>query len=66
MDYVVRESAKVLSLLRRFPLSSLAGLVSIASLLAFVGCADFLASRDNDIRESNQAIEKAADSDTNR
>ena len=63
MDYVVRESAKVSSPLRRFPLSSLAGLVSIASFLACIGCADFLASRENDIRESNQAIEKARDDD---
>ena len=61
MDYVVRISPTVSSLVRRFPLSSLSGLVSIASLLAFVGCANFLASRNDDIRESSQAIEKARD-----
>jgi tetratricopeptide (TPR) repeat protein len=61
MDYGLRESAKISSPLRRSPLFSLAGLVLIASLLALVGCADFLASRDNDIRESNRAIEKARD-----
>jgi tetratricopeptide (TPR) repeat protein len=35
------------------------GLLSLASLMALLGCADFLTSRDNDIRESTQAIEAA-------
>jgi len=39
----------------------LSSLGTLASLLAFVGCVDFLTSRDNDIRESTQAIEKAQD-----
>src|SRR4029077_3519737 len=43
------------------PLSSLCGLVLLASLVACAGCADFLSSRDNDIRESTQAIETARD-----
>src|SRR5271154_3327921 len=37
----------------------LCGLVLLANLIAFIGCADFLSSRDNDIRESTQAIETA-------
>jgi hypothetical protein len=43
------------------PLSSLCGLYLLATLIVFVGCADFLSSRDNDIRESTQAIEAARD-----
>jgi len=39
----------------------LCGLVLLANLIAFIGCADFLSSRDNDIRESTQAIETARD-----
>lgn len=46
----------------RWPVrSSYACLLSLASLMAIVGCTDFLSSRDNDIRASTQAIEAARD-----
>ena len=57
----VKESPRVTGSLGLSPLSSLWGLVSLASLMASVGCADFLSSRDNDIRESTRAIEAAHD-----
>ena len=57
----VKRSPRAMGSLGLSPLSSLWGLASLASLIASVGCADFLSSRDNDIRESTQAIETAPD-----
>jgi tetratricopeptide (TPR) repeat protein len=61
MDCAVMKSPRVSGRLGLSPLSSLGGLVSLASLFVVVSCADFITSRDNDIRESTQALEKARD-----
>jgi tetratricopeptide (TPR) repeat protein len=57
----VKKSLNVTSRLVSSPLSSRWCLLSLASLIAVVGCADFVSSRDNDIRDSTQAIEAARD-----
>lgn len=46
---------------RHDPVFSLCSLVLFGSLAALVSCVDFVSSRDNDIRESTQAIQKARD-----
>ena len=55
----VRKSLNVTSTFIFPALSSRWCLLSIASLIAVVGCADFISSRENDIRDSTQAIEAA-------
>jgi len=60
MDGLIKESTSVLGRLGLSPSSPLGGLV-LTTLIALLGCADFLSSRDSDIKETTQAIETARD-----
>lgn len=66
VDGLIKESPRVMGALGLSPFSSLCGLVMLASLAMLAGCVEvgptmFLRGRDNDIKESTQAIETARD-----
>jgi tetratricopeptide (TPR) repeat protein len=55
----VKQSSRMTGSLGLSPLSSLGGLVLLASFIAFIGCVDFISARNSDIKQSTQAIETA-------